>query len=484
MPFSALANRLSALGYHWRFSGDGFFVFLREEPFLRRVLVIGNGEEPVERWRRFIGEEVLPHRHEGYPFSVGILLTGEAQVFSYLSELPWVEVIWAVTGTGVKMLKPHSRWGPYRRWGHRSWGVEDRLLSQAFSPYRPADSAPEEIELYPPAVLTYLILFLNLSVFAASVWLSGTGSYEVLLRMGAKYNPRIWMGEYWRLLSPLFLHAGYAHFLINSFALFQLGRVVERLFGKVRFVFLYFFSGLLGSALSTIFRPEIISVGASGALFGLLGALIYFSLRKPVIARRFFGSSLWTVLGINLILGFVIPGIDWLGHIGGFLGGLAGGAAVGLGKKDELRSRWLWRGVALGLTVLLLVLALTPPEIDWYRPLEEGRLALARGDLENAVSALELSYVRKPDHPLTKKYLLESYFRRGNQNYAKGDLAAAEADYLRGIALDNSLYGFHYNLGLVYYRQQRFPEARREFEKVLELDPENKAAREFLEYLP
>ncbi|NLY88453.1 MAG: rhomboid family intramembrane serine protease [Firmicutes bacterium] len=473
MPFSSLVTRLSALGYQHRFSGDGFLVFLREEPLLLRVFVIGRGEEPVERWRQFIGEQVLPYRKEGFPFSVGILLTGEAKAFSYLSELPWVEAIWAGTDTGVKMLKPHPR-----------WGVEDRLLSLVFSPPRAAEPAQEEVEFYPPAFLTYLILLLNLFFFAVSFWLDKTGSQEVLLRMGAKYNPRIWMGEYWRLLTPLFLHAGFAHFLINSFALYQLGRVVERLFGKVRFVFLYFLSGLLGSALGTIFRPEIISVGASGALFGLLGALIYFSLRKPATARRFFGSSLWVVLGINLLLGFIIPGIDYLGHLGGFLGGLAGGAAVGLGKKDELPSRWLWRGVALGLTLLLLILALTPPKIDWYRPLEEGRLALSRGDLEEAVSALEVSYARKPDHPLTKEYLLWSYFRRGNQNYEKGDLAAAEADYRRGIALDDSWPSFHYNLGVVYYRQQRIPEAKREFEKVLELDPNNRAAKEILERLP
>lgn len=471
MPLSTLTTRLSALGYHRRFSEGGFTLFLREEPFLRRVLVIGKGEEPVERWRQFVGEQVLPQRDDRLSFSVGIFLSGEAKAFSYLSELPWVEAIWADTGAGIKMIKPHPR-----------WGVEDRLLSLIFSP--PRMTATEEVELYPPAFLTYLILFINLLVFIASMWLGKNGSQEVLLRMGAKYNPRIWMGESWRLLTPLFLHAGLAHFLLNSFALFQLGRVVERLFGKLRFVFLYFLSGLLGSALGTILRPEVISVGASGALFGLLGALIYFSLRKPVTARRFFGSSLWVVLGINLFLGFVVPGIDYLGHLGGFLGGIAGGAAVGLGKKDVLSSRWLWRGVALAITLLLVILSLIPPQVDWYRPLEEGRLALEQGDLEDAVSALEMSYARKPDHPLTKEYLLRSYFRRGNQNYEKGDLAAAEADYLRGIALDNSWPGFHHNLGVIYYRQQRIAEAKREFEKVLELDPENKEAREILEHLP
>jgi rhomboid protease GluP len=483
LPLSTLATRLSALGYRYRFAGNGFLVFLREEPLLRRVLVIGDGREPVERWRQFIGEQVLPHREEGFSFSVGIFLLGEAQVFSYLSELPWVEVIWADTGTGVKMIKPQQRWGPHQRRGpHLRWRVEDRLLSLVFPARRAATPAQEEVELYPPSFLTYLILILNFIFFVVSYWLGGTRSLQVLLQMGAKYNPGIWMGEYWRLLTPLFLHAGLPHFLFNSFALFQLGRVVERLFGRVRFVFLYFLSGLLGSALSTIFRPEIISVGASGALFGLLGALIYFSLRKPVTARRFFGSSLWVVLGINLFLGFVIPGIDYLGHIGGFLGGLAGGAAVGLGKKDELRSRWLWRGVALTLTILLLILALTPPK--WYRSLEEGRQALQRGDLEKAVYELELSYARKPDYPLTKEYLLDSYLLRGNRYYERGDLVAAEADYRRGVALDDSRPDFHYKLGVLYHQQRRIPEAKREFTKVLKLDPKHKGARKMLESLP
>ena len=135
-------------------------------------------------------------------------------------------------------------------------------LSQTFPPYRAADPAPEEVTR---RHATYLILFIC-CVFAVSVWLARTGPYEVLIRMGAKDNPRIWQGEYWRLLTPLFLHAGYAHFFFNSFALYQLGRVVERLFGKARFVFLYFFSGLLGSALSTIFRPDVVSVGRRGAL--------------------------------------------------------------------------------------------------------------------------------------------------------------------------------------------------------------------------
>lgn len=468
MHLEELATRLTALGYRRLPAGEGnYFLFIREEPLLRRVLIIGNGEEHQDNWRSFIGEHVLPHRNDN--FSVGILLLGGRNAATYLTELPWVEVVWTETGGALKTIKPHPR-----------WGVEERLFSLIF---RPPRVAPEEIELYPPGKITYYLMFINLLFFVATLFLGRNGQEEALIRMGAKYNPLIWLGEPWRLLTPLFLHAGLIHFLLNSFALFQLGRVVERLFGGGRFIFLYFFSGLLGSCAGTVFRPETISVGASGAIFGLLGGLIYFSLRKPHTARRFFGSSLWTVLGINLVLGFIIPGIDYLGHLGGFLGGLSGGAAVGLGKKDILPSRWLWTALFTCFTLFMLVFSLIPPEINWYGPLEEGRLALNRGDLETAVVKLEESYELKSDYPLTKEYLLRAYFLRGNQRYQEQNLAGAEADYLKGIALEDDRPGFHYNLGVVYLRRGRLAEAKKEFQRVLELDPANQEAREILEHL-
>src|SRR5690606_11762129 len=127
-----------------------------------------------------------------------------------------------------------------------------------------------------------------------------------------------------------------------------------------------------------------------------------------------------------------------------------------------LPSRWLWTALFTCFTLFMLVFSLIPPEINWYGPLEEGRLALNRGDLETAVVKLEESYELKSDYPLTKEYLLRAYFLRGNQRYQEQNLAGAEADYLKGIALEDDRPGFHYNLGVVYLRRGRLAEAKKE----------------------
>ena len=120
----------------------------------------------------------------------------------------------------------------------------------------------EEVSVRPR--LTYFLLVINLLVFFGEIIRGGSNQTGVLISMGAKYNPRLWMGEYWRLLSPLFLHAGWEHFLFNSFALFQLGGFVEHFFGEGRFFWIYFGAGLFGTVASTLFQPDTVSVGASG----------------------------------------------------------------------------------------------------------------------------------------------------------------------------------------------------------------------------
>ena len=138
---------------------------------------------------------------------------------------------------------------------------------------------------------------------------------------------------------PLFLHAGWEHFLFNSFALFQLGGLVEHFFGEGRFFWIYFGAGLFGTVASTLFQPDTVSVGASGAIFGLLGALLYFSIRRPQVAKGLFGRRLWGTLALNLVLGFVLPRIDYMGHLGGLIGGLLWAYALGFGEKGpDLRT--------------------------------------------------------------------------------------------------------------------------------------------------
>lgn len=131
-------------------------------------------------------------------------------------------------------------------------------------------------------------------------------------------------GEWWRLLTAPFLHAGLWHVGLNMFALWILGSLIEPLLGRWRFVAVYLVSALAGAVASYAFgNPGVISVGASGAVFGLLGATIV-ALRK--LNRDV--SGVLVLLVINLVLGFVFPGIDWRAHLGGLLAGMLLTAAM------------------------------------------------------------------------------------------------------------------------------------------------------------
>jgi rhomboid protease GluP len=183
---------------------------------------------------------------------------------------------------------------------------------------------------------TYVMMGVNIAVFLAmtvfgaldGLGLNGSQTSDVLLTFGAMRNQLIAQGEYYRLLSSMFLHIGLVHLLFNSYALFILGQDVERLYGSGRFLLIYFLGGLGGSLASFVLSadPRGVSAGASGAIFALIGASIaYFYLHRQTFGARGQAQlrSLLMLAGINLVFGFTIPGINNLAHMGGLLFGLA-----------------------------------------------------------------------------------------------------------------------------------------------------------------
>lgn len=147
---------------------------------------------------------------------------------------------------------------------------------------------------------------------------------NVLIAFGAKYNPAIKDGQYWRLVMPIFLHAYILHLALNMVNFFILGLIAERVFGHLRFALIYLLAGTISILTSFIFAPQEVSVGASGAIFGLVGAYSAFILMHRR-AFRYNGIMalgwLILVIGINLGLGFVIPNVDNYAHLGGLLSG-------------------------------------------------------------------------------------------------------------------------------------------------------------------
>lgn len=168
-------------------------------------------------------------------------------------------------------------------------------------------------------IITWLLIGLCVIMF----FLSGMGNdtYK-LVQFGANFSGLVRNGEIYRLVSYMFLHAGIMHILLNMYSLYIVGTKVEDFFGKWKYLLIYFVSGISGGLLSIGLSQDTISVGASGAIFGLFGALIYFGYSYRGYVGSMIRSQIVPIVVYNLLIGFFIPGIDMWGHVGGLIGGI------------------------------------------------------------------------------------------------------------------------------------------------------------------
>lgn len=188
-------------------------------------------------------------------------------------------------------------------------------------------------------------------------------SQIALLRLGATFRPLVEQGEFWRILSANYLHAGLPHFLVCAFSVIAMGPALEKIFSTPKFVAIWTIAGAAGGAASALVNREAASVGASGALFGLLGAMLALGVRYrgaiPGHQIRAIRHAALMILGFNLILGLTFPNVDNVAHLGGLAGGLA--AAFVLGPHPLLigRKPRFWEGKALWAFPLLAAMALS-----------------------------------------------------------------------------------------------------------------------------
>jgi len=209
------------------------------------------------------------------------------------------------------------------------------LLPQQMTPTYAADNEQRVLFLKTIATLTphiwvtWTIIALNTVVFIVMVK-GGAGlirpNSSVAIAYGTNFGPYTLSGQWWRLFASTFIHFGLAHIFFNMIVLAQTGRIVERLFGNVRFMALYVFAGLTGSLMSLLLHPASNSAGASGAIFGVLGAFLAYVLRysdaipKSIYKKHFRMAAVFIVY--NLIYGFTHHGVDNGAHVGGLFGGM------------------------------------------------------------------------------------------------------------------------------------------------------------------
>lgn len=194
-------------------------------------------------------------------------------------------------------------------------------------------------ELFKPKkpIITYVLIAINVIIFLLGMILNLSDTF---INLFANYGPLVTEGQYYRLFTSMFIHANLFHILFNMYALYLLGSQAEGFFGKGKFLVIYILSGISGSLLSILLNQGAVSVGASGAIFGILGSLLYFGYNNRVYLGNTLIREIVPVILINLAFGFMMTGVDNFAHIGGLIGGITTAMAVGFysntGKSDRI----------------------------------------------------------------------------------------------------------------------------------------------------
>ena len=230
-------------------------------------------------------------------------------------------------------------------------------------------------ELTPNVVVVPAIILLNAAIYAAMVIGTSTGLMPDSLAMvewGGNFGPLTRSGEWWRIVTSMFLHYGIVHLAVNMWVLWDIGRLVERIVGPAGFAVAYLLTGFFGGVASVVWNEQVVSAGASGAVFGVFGVLLGFmAFHRESIPRQVIRAHRTTALAfliLNLVLGFSVKWIDNAAHLGGFGAGVLAGLILSRAVTEKDRSVAVWRAILLsvvGAVACLSFLLLYP-----QRPLQ------------------------------------------------------------------------------------------------------------------
>lgn len=199
-------------------------------------------------------------------------------------------------------------------------------------------------------MVTYMLIAINIICFLVPAFFSE--SNNVILDF-CVHGPSIRYGQYYRLLTGTFLHTGIMHLAFNCYALYVLGSQLESFLGKAKYIVIYLVSAIFGSLFSMTFNGDTASIGASGAVFGLMGALLYFGYHYRVYLGNVIKSQILPLVVINLAIGFLTTGVDNAAHIGGLVGGAMITMALGVKNKSS------WFEEINGCIITILFMAFT-----------------------------------------------------------------------------------------------------------------------------
>ena len=322
--------------------------------------------------------------------------------------------------------------------------------------------------------LTQVLLGANVMVFIAMVIASGYSldfNGVVLDHFGANFGPYTLSGQWWRLLTYMFLHGGLMHIAFNMWCLWDLGALCESLYGRWTFGAIYLITGISGGLASVAWNPGVLSVGASGAIFGLAGALIAsFYLGEfsvPRVAIQGTLRSLLVFVAFNVLFGSFFSGIDNACHAGGLVSGLIIGALIARAAPEQDRPL---RRIGVVLFVLL-ILGGTGLVVHRWRGsgIHFGSAGDAQRNVGRMISELQKKVQQSPRDPSAHYALAHAYF-------SNGQIPEAENELRTVLDLQPQNIKTRMELGVTYLGQDQAKQAQEEFTKVLAQDPNHAGA--------
>jgi rhomboid protease GluP len=339
------------------------------------------------------------------------------------------------------------------------------------SPVQRVETAPWLRSQSTSMAVTQAIFGINVAVFLgmmlAGVSMLDNPAGPDLVHWGANFGPLTVSGQWWRLLTCVFIHGGLLHIAFNMWCLWDLGRLTESLYGHWTFAAVYLITGLSASLTSLAWNPAVLSVGASGAIFGIAGALIAsfylgeFSLPRAAVSGTL--RSVAVFVGYNLVFGAVIARTDNAAHIGGLVMGLILGALIA--KVAPLQEQILRR-----LGVLLFGLMLVGGGIAWLQH-SRGYLGAMKhvyqllddSKTNDAIAQLNAVIHQRPEYWPAHLQLARAYT-------IQRDYAKAEDELKRVIQLNPSNEGAYYYLGYTELEQKHSDQARAAFTQLLKMN--------------
>lgn len=302
-------------------------------------------------------------------------------------------------------------------------------------------------------IFTYLFIAFQVLMFFLLEINGGSTNTETLVAFGAKENSLIAAGEWWRLLTPIVLHIGIAHLAFNTLALWSVGTAVERMYGSGRFLLIYLAAGITGSIASFVFSPYP-SAGASGAIFGCLGALLYIALSNRKMFLRTIGTNIIVIIIINLGFGFAVSNIDNSGHIGGLIGGFFAAAALGLPKAGAWGKRVLSVVLLIVLAAGFLYYGLHSPSRQESALIQQASELYREGKYEEVTELLNGEAERKDASVDLLKILAVSDIHIGEYDQAASLLE-------RAVKKDPKDHASYYYLALLYAEKMSLVKQKR-----------------------